>query len=160
MASCSPFSGNRYRRAGRGGIRKSPDRQRRSFVGSFPMPGRGVFDCADGQLLVRDYDADEAWPEGPELRCSGIGPLADDLIMIAGLYGGGLHRTTDDGWAVDVVAPDWPTERIVLSEAGSNLMADKATTGWRQVRREDFFQLHAYGFSPSGRTLVVATSGS
>lgn len=31
--------------------------------------GRGVFDCANAELLARDYDVDENWPEGPELRC-------------------------------------------------------------------------------------------
>lgn len=122
--------------------------------------GRGVFDCTNGQLLVRDYDEDEAWPEGPELRCAGIGPLSHDRILIAGICGGGLHHVTDDRWTVDAVAPDWPTERVILSAPGVDPISDEAAKGWWQIHREEFFDIRACGFSPSGRTLAIATNGS
>lgn len=70
----------------------------------------------------------------------GIGPLAGHVIAVAGLYGGRLAQDTPDGWRIlgtgaglVAVAPDG---------AGFGLGAPAATI--------------AAGFSPTGRTLVVA----
>ncbi|WP_404870651.1 hypothetical protein ACI1MP_36490 [Kitasatospora griseola] len=33
---------------------------------------------------------------GPDLSCPGFGPLAGTEVRIAGLFGGGLHSTSED----------------------------------------------------------------
>ncbi|RZQ62188.1 hypothetical protein EWH70_20685 [Amycolatopsis suaedae] len=109
--------------------------------------GRGLFD-ATGTRLARDRDEDAGYPHGPDLACDGIGPLAGTRVRMAGLYGGGLHTLTDDRWRVDVIAPAWPDERVVLSRDGDRWVVFDA----------DVTELRTAGFSPSGRTLVAATS--
>lgn len=113
--------------------------------------GKGVFDCASGQRVYRDHE--ETYPDDSLVR-EGIGPLEGVQVTMAGLWGGGLRTTTDDGWAVHLVAPDWPAESVLLSKddepyRGSN---------WWHIHREEGCELRAFGFSPSGRTLVLATT--
>ena len=78
-------------------------------------------------------------------------------MRIAGLFGGGLRATTSDGWTVDVVAPEWPHHRVLLSADGG---ACKGPPGerWWHVFNAGYSTLRAAGFSQSGRTLAVATS--
>jgi hypothetical protein len=70
----------------------------------------------------------------------GIGPLAGQVIQVAGIYGGRLAQETSDGWRLAgagadlvVVAPDGAG--YGLGASGGTILA---------------------GFSPTGRTLVVA----
>ncbi|MER7333586.1 MULTISPECIES: hypothetical protein [unclassified Micromonospora] len=121
--------------------------------------GRGLFDAPTGKRIARDRDPDPDLhePSGPDLSCPGIGPLAGSHVRIAGLYGGGLHTTTDDGWSVDVVAPDWPNHRVLLSTYGGPWRGAAGDTWWH-IFHAAYSELRAAGFSPSGRTLVVATS--
>jgi hypothetical protein len=121
--------------------------------------GRGVFAPSTGAKVARDGDSDLklCMPTGPDLSCPGVGPLAGRRIRIAGLFGGGLHATTSDGWAIHVVAPEWPNERILLSSDG-DIYRGSVGTDWWHIFRSDYSELRAAGFSPSGRTLVVATS--
>jgi len=121
--------------------------------------GRGLFDPFTGAKIARDRnpDPDLCIPIGTDLSCPGFGPLADTRVRIAGLFGGGLHTSTEDGWTVDVVAPDWPNERVVLSING-DIYRGTAGTHWWHIFHSDYSELRAAGFSASGRTLVVATS--
>ncbi|OKI79498.1 hypothetical protein [Micromonospora sp. CB01531] len=72
------------------------------------IDGFGLIDAPTGAKIARDRhpDPDDASPSGPDLACPGIGVLAGTRVRIAGLFGGGLHATTDDGWTIDVVAPE------------------------------------------------------
>ena len=70
---------------------------------------------------------------------------------------GGLHATTPDGWCLDVVAPEWPHDRVILSSDGG-LWKGQQGESWWHVFHSDYSTLHAAGFSPSGRILAVATS--
>ncbi|PZF93155.1 hypothetical protein [Micromonospora deserti] len=123
------------------------------------MDGFGLFDAETGAKIARDRnpDPDDAEPSGPELSCPGIGVLAGSRIRIAGLFGGGLHATTDDGWTIDVVAPEWPNHRVLLSADGGRYDGPPGKTWWH-VFHSDYSEFRAAGFSPSGRTLVIATS--
>lgn len=70
----------------------------------------------------------------------GIGPLAGQVIAVAGLYGGALAAATADGWR--------------LAGAGADLVVvapDGAAFGLGAPAA-----VIAAGFSPTGRTLVVA----
>ncbi|MFE1413336.1 hypothetical protein ACIGFK_35605 [Streptomyces sp. NPDC085524] len=122
--------------------------------------GHGLFDAVTGERLARDRDPDPAssTPDAhPDLTCPGLGPAAGTHIRIAGLFGGGLHSTTPDGWAVDVVSPDWPHDRVILSaDGGANGEAPGST--WWHVFHSRYSELRTAGFSPTGRTLAIATS--
>jgi hypothetical protein len=74
------------------------------------------------------------------------------------LFGGGLHATTDDGWTVDMVAPEWPHRRVILSADGGPNDGPAGSTWWHVFNDEQHGELRAAGFSPSGRTLVMATA--
>lgn len=120
--------------------------------------GYGLFDAATGEKIARDRDPDAAMPdESSDLTCPGFGPIADARVHIAGLFGGGLHLTTSDGWALGVVTPEWPNDRVLLSEGG-NIYKDPPGQGWWHIFHADYSTFRAAGFSPSGRTIAVATS--
>jgi hypothetical protein len=119
--------------------------------------GHGVFDASTGVKIARDHEPEIEEPTGPDLSCTGIGPLAGTSVRIAGLFGGGLHTGTDDGWGIDVVSPDWPHHRVLLS-TGRGPWQGSAGEQWWHVFHADYSELRAAGFSPSGRTLAVATS--
>ncbi len=122
--------------------------------------GHGLFDAVTGEKIARDRDPapEVSTPDGhPDLTCPGLGPVAGTPVRIAGLFGGGLHRTTPDGWTLDVVSPEWPHHRVLLSADGG---LNRETPGgtWWHILHSDYSELRTAGFSPSGRTLAVATS--
>ncbi len=98
--------------------------------------GHGLFDAVTGEKIARDRDPapEDSTPDAVgDLACPGLGPITVSRVRIAGLFGGGLHTTTEDGWTPEVVSPDWP-----------NLHSSYST-------------YRAAGFSPSGRAIAVAT---
>lgn len=121
--------------------------------------GFGLIDAATGARIARDRDPDPASadPSGPDLACPGIGVLAGQRVPISGLFGGGLHATTGDGWSVEVMAPEWPSHRVVLSAGGGRYDNPPGETWW-VIFNDSHSELRAAGFSPSGRTLAIATS--
>ncbi|WP_329114085.1 hypothetical protein [Streptomyces sp. NBC_01353] len=121
--------------------------------------GHGLFDAGTGERIARDRDPDPEGelPDVPDLSCPGLGPLAGTRVPIAGLYGGGLHATASGGWSVEAVGPDWPNERVLLSTGGGRHRGAHGETWWH-VFHSRWSELRAVGFSPSGRTLAVATS--
>lgn len=119
--------------------------------------GHGVFNAASGEKIARDRDPEDGYPDGPDLTCPGLGPLAGVQVRIAGLFGGGLHTAADDGWAVEVVSPEWPHHQVLLA-AGGDFYRGSAGEQWWHIFHADYSELRAAGFSPSGRSLVVATS--
>lgn len=124
------------------------------------MDGHGLFNAATGEKVARDRnpDPDSSTPDAvPDLSCPGLGPVAGQRIRIAGLFGGGLHATTYDGWSVDVVSPEWPHHRVLLAADGG-LYRRPAGENWWHIFHADYSELRVAGFSPSGRTLAVATS--
>ncbi|MDP9842728.1 hypothetical protein [Streptosporangium lutulentum] len=122
--------------------------------------GHGLFDAVTGEKITRDRDPDpdaDTPDASPDLTCPGLGPIAGTRVHIAGLFGGGLHSTTPDGWSLNVVTPEWPNDRVLLS-AGGDIYKDPPGEGWWHVFHADYSTFRAAGFSPSGRTLAVATS--
>lgn len=125
------------------------------------VDGHGLFDAVTGEKIARDRDPapDTSTPDAhPDLTCPGLGPVAGVPVRMAGLFGGGLHSTTPDGWTLDVVSPDWPHDRVVLSADGGSHKGPPGGTWWH-VFHSERSELRAAGFSPSGLTLAVATSG-
>src|SRR5689334_4773042 len=71
--------------------------------------GRGVFDCQTGERVSRDRsEPDDSWYDETRLRVFGIGPLEGSLIRLAGLHGGGLLNSVQDGWWVNAITLEWP----------------------------------------------------
>lgn len=122
--------------------------------------GHGLFDAVTGEKIARDRDPDPetSTPDAhPDLACPGLGPIAGVPVRMAGLFGGGLHSTTPDGWTLDIVSPEWPHDRVILSADGGSHKGSAGGTWWHIVHSE-YSELRAAGFSPSGLTLAVATS--
>lgn len=65
-----------------------------------------MFDALSGRRLARDDGDDPRWFDAQTLRAHAIGPWEGREVTVAGLVGGGLPRTTSDGWGLEVVAPD------------------------------------------------------
>lgn len=122
--------------------------------------GHGLFDAVTGEIVARDRDPDPdtSTPDAePDLACPGLGPVEGVPVRIAGLFGGGPHRTTPDGWTLDVVAPDWPDHRVILSADGGGHRGEPGGSWWH-IHHASWSEFRTAGFSPSGRTLAVATS--
>lgn len=112
--------------------------------------GRGVIDCVSGELVARDRDPSFPFDEHSR-RAEGIGPIAGQEILIAGeIFGGALSQVTDDGWRLvgqlsnnsdDVIQLIAPIE--TSSEVGT-------FTGFVP-------EVRVFGFSPTGRSFVIAT---
>ncbi|MDQ1051587.1 hypothetical protein QFZ76_009823 [Streptomyces sp. V4I2] len=83
--------------------------------------GHGLFDAVTGEKIARDRDPapEDSTPDAvADLSCPGLGPITGSRVRIAGLFGGGLHTTTTDGWTLEVVTPAWPNERVLLATVG------------------------------------------
>ncbi|MGV9409041.1 hypothetical protein ACWDOP_03925 [Nocardia sp. NPDC003693] len=124
------------------------------------LDGHGLFDAVTGAKIARDRTPgiDSRTPDAaPDLTCPGLGPIAGTRVHIAGLFGGGLHHTTTDGWSLNVVAPEWPNDRVLLVADG-NIYRHPPGQGWWHNFHSDRSTFRTAGFSPSGLTLAVATS--
>ncbi|MEU9041613.1 MULTISPECIES: hypothetical protein [unclassified Kitasatospora] len=118
--------------------------------------GHGLFDAVTGLKVARDYDPEED-PDGPDLCCPGLGQVSDVRIPVAGTWGGGLHTSAEGGWHVEVTAPEWPHHRVLLATGRGPWQGEHAECWWH-VFNSGWSTLRAAGFSPTGRTLAVATS--
>ncbi|MEU2285158.1 hypothetical protein ABZ614_24995 [Streptomyces sp. NPDC013178] len=123
--------------------------------------GHGLFDAVTGEKIARDRDPDpgDSTPDAAaDLSCPGLGPIAGSRVHIAGLFGGGLHTTTGDGWRLEVAVPAWPHERVLLSRGGGLPHRGPQGERWWHIFHSDYSELRAAGFSPGGQTIAVATS--
>lgn len=121
------------------------------------VSGRGVVACPTGEVVARD-DA-EYYADPGSLEGEGIGPLENELVRMAGISGGGLSRATSDGWSIELHPLSWPDEELIFCPPGQTML-------WQAPGTDDgLFKLQplpsplvAFGFSPTGQTLVIATS--
>ncbi|MFH8464446.1 hypothetical protein [Streptomyces sp. NPDC017991] len=123
--------------------------------------GDGLFDAVTGEKIARDCDPDpeDSTPDTvADLTSPGLGPIADRRVHIAGLFGGGLHTTTGDGWALEAVTPAWPNDRVLLSVDGGLPHSGPHGEQWWHIFHSAHSELRAFGFSPCGETIAVATS--
>jgi hypothetical protein len=75
---------------------------------------------------------------------------------MAGLYGGGLRLSTQDRWALESLVIDWPEKSIVLTGPSSWLYETRAGRSSAFTKIEADSAVRAFGFSPTGKSLVVA----
>jgi hypothetical protein len=121
--------------------------------------GRGVFDCLTGEKVARDYNEAHDYFDPIRLVARGFGPLDGKSIRMAGLFGGGLPRTTKDDWSLEEVAPCWPTRNIELT--GPDLAHEDGSVARGEpvlVAEDSPCELRAYGFSETGRSFVIAVT--
>lgn len=128
------------------------------FVIAVSWTGRGVVDAFTGDLVARDRnELPQPWFDELSLQVAGIGPVADRHISVAGLWGGGLRRMTRYHWTVEVLAPDWPEEIVVLQPPGQKITLKDRASGCVVIDKP-VTEVLAAGFCESGRVLVEATS--
>lgn len=116
--------------------------------------GRGVIDPSIGAVVARDDEANGSWFNGQLLLCSGIGPIADEAIQLAGLHGGGLPTQTAYGESLEVVSPNWPVHDLVFCAKHGSALTERFQSTCVRIASD---HLRAYGFSWSGETFVYAT---
>lgn len=118
--------------------------------------GRGVVDCRTGQKVARDDS--EYYEDERNLEAVGIGPLQGKVLRVSGLLGGGLPVSTIDGWSVEIITLVWPEHEILLLQPYASLYDSLHGKPSRFHKIASESELRACGFSPSGHSLVIATS--
>jgi hypothetical protein len=118
--------------------------------------GRGLFDGTTGEKLGRDHDDSGSWIDEIHLVAASIAPKEGVQVKVAGLAGGGLPRSTKDGWRVESAAPDWPKEAVFLESIGSSVFIEDRAAGAQKIFED--YEPRVYGFSETGRSLVIGTS--
>ncbi|MDH3347823.1 MAG: hypothetical protein OEM02_06965 [Desulfobulbaceae bacterium] len=118
--------------------------------------GRGVIDCVTGITLTRDRS--EYYEDEILLEAEGIGQMSGQSIRISGLYGGGLPNSTSDNWSLETVTLAWPEQSLLLVEPGSWLYGSLYGKPCNFYKIFSDSEIRAQGFSPTGRTLVIATT--
>ncbi len=98
------------------------------------------------------------WGDTFELQADGIGPLGGLAIRMTGLYGGGLAISTPDGWSATRFALDWPDESLLLEPPWVSVLCAKRGEPLRFTKIAVESEVRAWGFSPTGRTLILAAS--
>lgn len=119
--------------------------------------GRGIYDCLTGERVARDRDVDYPF-DTSSLTAPAFADFATHTVHTAGLHGGGLALTTDDGWSIEHFVFDWPETIVTLSPPGQS--SEYATLGRPTTiyRLQSDSTTRAFGFSPTGRSLVLASS--
>ena len=118
--------------------------------------GRGLFDATDGTRIARDRIELFENPDSSGASAPAIGPDDGKTVVLAGLHGGGLQRRTADGWSVEVIHLPWPKHVLFLS-SGHLPVSNTEGRAWRLADDEPC-EFRTAGFSPTGRSLVFATS--
>lgn len=118
--------------------------------------GRGLFDGLSGQRLDRDDEPDFE-EDLANCRVRGIGVLEGSWVTVAGGHGGGLTRWTGDGWSCDLLPLTWPSESVLVFPSGRSIW-DERDGGVAGISKVTTDVLVAFGFSPTGRSFVIATS--
>jgi hypothetical protein len=123
------------------------------------VDGRGVFDCATGERVARERGPGQDWFDTEHLLAEGIGPLSGQRILMSGLFGGGLGRITTDGWSTDTIPIDFYEFGFYLTPPRQQWF-DRTREDFGVIRIEpDITEFRAFGFSQTGRTLLLASSG-
>jgi hypothetical protein len=114
--------------------------------------GRGVFNLQTFERTARD-DEDPAaagWIAHDQLSALGIGEFADQMIPIAGLWGGIGHSQTPDGWRLQ--------NRVRSGTVLSSSLVDPTGSQITNVPLVSITEYRAVCFNPSGEFLLLASS--
>jgi len=114
--------------------------------------GRGLLSLSTGELVARD-DApsgqDSEWFDRDHRSALGIGPLAGTWIGTVGLEGGELP-SRDGEWRVELRGAGRDEAALLIH----------ARTAEKWLIERPLSTVRAYGFSSSGRFLILATGST
>jgi hypothetical protein len=119
--------------------------------------GRGLFNCSSGERVARD-PADDFDYDTSNLLASGIGSLESQRLRTAGLHGGGLAVTTADGWSLDLLTLSWPHHSLFITPPGHWLYGPAFSRPGNSTKITTDSEIRVFGFSPTGRAFIFATS--
>ena len=118
-----------------------------------------------GERLERNRDAQVGYAGLSRSGLTFTVPTTGEEIPIFGVFGGAGIYGTEDHWRLEIIAPDWPDEMVLLYDPsaaepgagrfglfyGAHRLALPALGG----------ELRGRGFAPSGlRFMVVASDGA
>ena len=122
--------------------------------------GRYVVDCIEGTLVASDDNPVFEFDHN-NLKIKGFGPLAGVEIRTSGGIGGALRTVAHDGWSVEAHPVAYPKLLFVTPPGQSMLTGPpkEQETSLTKLRASEISSATvAYGFSPTGRSFVVATN--
>lgn len=117
--------------------------------------GRGLFDCATGEKIFRDRS--EYLDQERLLVCPGIGPIEGEIVRMSGLEGGGMPKSSSNGWRIETIS-FWPKTEILLFSPDSWLHGEKYGKPDNFLKIWSGFELRGCGFSYAGDTLFIGES--
>src|SRR5262249_1715746 len=105
------------------------------------------------ERVTRDCTDPEGadWIAVDQLSASGIGEFSGRMISTAGLWGGTGHLSTPDGWRLE--------NQIGDGAVVSSLLIDPMGSEITPVPLRSTTEYRAVSFNPSGRFLILASSG-
>ena len=120
--------------------------------------GQGIFDAVTGDRVYRNRE--ESGYDHEKLEAVRLDKPDARPIPMAGDDGGGLRRTTSDGWTIDNLQINWPTSYSILQQPGASIFF--LGPQWEQRGKDASFRVLvqseglpvAFGFSWSGKSLV------
>ena len=120
--------------------------------------GLGVFDCLTGEKIARDLSCAHDYFDSIKLTAKGFGPLAEQTIRMAGLYGGGLPLFTKDGWGLELKANRWSHHDIYLRFPWQRDIPYQQQPEPTLIGNDEPCELRAFGFSETGKSFIIASS--
>lgn len=110
--------------------------------------GRGIFDCLTGEKIARDRNDYFDFFDESTLAAKGFEKLSGLEIKTAGLFGGNLSKTTQDGWNLSIVRSNGIIDEIYLISDKDKIF----------VENDEVSEIRAFGFSDTGKSFIVATT--
>ena len=120
--------------------------------------GQGIFSTTTGHRVYRNRN--ESGYDHERLEAKRLDITTHRPILMAGDDGGGLRRTTSDGWTIEILQMKWPTSYSILQPPGASIYF--LASQWEHRGKDASFQVLmkseglpvAFGFSWSGKSLV------
>lgn len=111
--------------------------------------GRGIFDCLTGVKIARNNQYVFDYFDEATLIAAGFNILEGQAIKTAGLFGGIISPETSDGWKLI----ERESKDLIKNIYLKYLAEDEVF-----VANEEPCELRAFGFSPTEKSFIIATS--
>ena len=79
--------------------------------------------------------------------------IADEVISLCGIQGGGLPTGNIAGEGLELVSPDWPENSLILSKPFKNALIEGHQADCTVIYKD---HVRAFGFSWCGNYIVAA----
>ena len=116
--------------------------------------GEGIFDCLNGEKIARRNNEYDWWKRYDKNKntISGFAMLENSEIKISGItLGDLLPKSTSDFWELQ-------SEKIFLLSASEKVFLSYRGYRTNNIGEEGPCELKAFGFSPTEKSLIFATS--